>query len=373
MPANIATTGEGNAMFASFRTGAWWGQGEIFEDENLTGREVLKLAHLDWEVKKTELYSPYLVGGAMKALDVPMSRSIIRPASEGEDGPVVLGTVGAGYEVFQNHELVDMLDALAGDRKIRYEVAGALGNGEIVWVLAKIPDLEKAIGEDVSVPYFLSLTGHIGNKNQVNFPTGVRVVCQNTMRMAEELRGGKVGLSRGYSFRHTKNMRDKVNDMIANYDKAIQAWERTHQVNLALAGVQFDEKMKTEFLAYAADPDYSPKVEEARQKAIDEAPDKETKERLQKRKENQDSRRKNKTVAMEEILESPTCQVNGTRNTLYSLLQAGIEWVDFDRSAQGENEEVKASNRFQTSQFAGSGVQLKEKLFARSMEILQAA
>ena len=373
MVANIAETKTGNKMFASFRTGAWWGQGEVFDDPGLTGREVLKLAKLDWKVHKVETFAPFEFKGETQVYDVPMSLAIVRDPVGGEDQPSVLGTVGAGYEMFQNQELVDMMDALAGDGSIQYEVAGALGKGEIVWVLAKIPNLEKAIGEDVSIPYFLSITGHIGNKNQVNFPTGVRVVCQNTMRMAEYLHRGKVGLSRGYSFRHTKNIRDKVNDMIANYHKAIEAWDRTHEINKALAGIQFDTKMKDDFLLFMADPDYSPKVEEARQKAIDEATDKDVREKLEKRSDNQTSRRKNKVEALEKILASPTCQVNGTKDTLYSLLQAGIEWIDHERSTRGEGDQEKASSRFESANFAGSGVDLKERAFARAMEVLQAA
>ena len=60
-----------------------------------------------------------------------------------------MGVVRNGYEVVQNRDAVTFFDAIVGGGEgILYETAGALGEGERVFITAKLPDYIKAGRKD---------------------------------------------------------------------------------------------------------------------------------------------------------------------------------------------------------------------------------
>src|SRR5438552_1577441 len=68
-------------------------------------------------------------------------------------------------------------------------LGGYLGNGEVIWLLAKLPENIKITRDDVVEPYMLLTNSHDGTI-AIDFRlTTVRVVCQNTLTLA--MRGDK--------------------------------------------------------------------------------------------------------------------------------------------------------------------------------------
>ena len=69
---------------------------------------------------------------------------------------------------------------------LRLKLSGALGQGERVWVMAKVKGEGKIADDDVIERYLLLSTGHDGKTAvQVRF-TPIRVVCQNTLMWATQ-------------------------------------------------------------------------------------------------------------------------------------------------------------------------------------------
>ena len=99
----------------------------------------------------------------------------------------MLGIVTDFYQPLQNRDAFAFFDGIFGKDKARYEVAGALGLGERVWLLAKLPGDFRITGEDVVGKWLLLTNGHDTNEAVRARFTPIRVVCQNTLNAA--LRG----------------------------------------------------------------------------------------------------------------------------------------------------------------------------------------
>ena len=103
-----------------------------------------------------------------------------------EDNYDVLGVVSDQYEVVQNWDAFKFLDSLSQDGVVRYEAAGSLKGGKIVWVLARMPEEFVVAGNDRLRQYVMFHTSHDGSCGVAMTPTDVRVVCMNTFRLASD-------------------------------------------------------------------------------------------------------------------------------------------------------------------------------------------
>jgi phage/plasmid-like protein (TIGR03299 family) len=152
----------------------WHGLGTRVEKE-LTGADALKAAGLDWTVSKHEVMHPAIPGKGTGFYTVM------------RDDTKAIFDVGASksFKVFQNKVLADFGDALVATKEAKYHTAGALGQGEKVWMMAKMPKEIRIKGTDDVTEQFLLLTnGHDrGGKFQALL-TPIRVVCQNTLNAA---------------------------------------------------------------------------------------------------------------------------------------------------------------------------------------------
>lgn len=94
----------------------------------------------------------------------------------------VLGVVSDSYQVVQNREAFAFTDALLGEG-VRYETAGSLRGGKRIWLLARLPERYKILGDDFT-PYICFTNGHDGFWALRVVMTPIRVVCQNTLNLA---------------------------------------------------------------------------------------------------------------------------------------------------------------------------------------------
>ncbi len=184
---------------AVFVTGepAWHKLGTVVANA-LTSAQAIELARLNWEVEQWEL----------KAFDRELGNEALVPgkyANVRKDTGKVLGVVSEHYRIFQNVDCFGFVDALVADKLAMFETAGALKDGRVVWMLARIPAEYRAGGDDVVQPYILLTNSHDGSKALRIFPTTIRVVCQNTLNLALQN-----GLGEGLSIRHRPSLSERV-------------------------------------------------------------------------------------------------------------------------------------------------------------------
>ncbi len=197
---NIAKIDGMDAMFCvGTQDSAWHRLGQRTPNA-ATWQEAMTLAKLDWPVVLKDLYSRDTQGQVQQ---VKGYKSVWR----GNGSPAVLGIVGDGFTPIQNAQAFDFVDSLLqAQNGAHYESAGALGLGETIWVLARVPgaDIRIQNTDDLSQSYLLVATGHAGNLSYMAKLTSVRVVCQNTLNMALSHAGSV------FKVKHTKSAETRL-------------------------------------------------------------------------------------------------------------------------------------------------------------------
>lgn len=196
--AGIAMAADGGMMLYSGGGFVPWHRLGTVVQGYLKSAEAIIAARLGWKVAKTAIY-----------FDTDQGRQLAKGqfAVYRMDTGAYLGIVGARYVVFQNTEAFEYCDSLVADGLMEYETAGALGNGEKIWLLARLPQVIEINGQDVVKPYTFFSTGHDGNSS-INI-SGVteRVICRNTFRLAtnEGRKSGKM-----FTIKHTAKMGENL-------------------------------------------------------------------------------------------------------------------------------------------------------------------
>ena len=120
----------GTWSFASHLEKAWHGLGQVVE-KAMTSEEAIKLANLDYQVEKAKVTfeannQPNVIDGYY--------------ATYRTDNNQYLGMVKSRYEIVQNTEAFGFFDSIIDEGEAIFETAGVLGNGERIFVTAKLPD-----------------------------------------------------------------------------------------------------------------------------------------------------------------------------------------------------------------------------------------
>lgn len=171
--------------FFSVKQKAWHGLGQIVE-QYPTSEEAIKYAGLNYEVVKSPLFTKGSeIIETADGTEIGSSESEVPNyfANIRTDNNAVLGVVGKDYHIVQNREAFNFFDAIVGGGEgILYETAGALGNGERIFITAKLPDyIRVGNGDDVTEKYIFLTTSHDGSGSITAAFTPIRIVCQNTL------------------------------------------------------------------------------------------------------------------------------------------------------------------------------------------------
>ena len=218
-------TGEPAMMY--YKDPPWHGLGTML-DHPATSAEAIRAAKLDWEVVKQPMF--VRVGDDLRLVK---DKFVMMRADQIKQGPY-FGIVSSGYTPLQNSEAFQFFDDIVGEGAAIYHTAGALGDGERIWILARLPENIRVVGDDICKKYLLLSNSHDGQSSvQIKF-TPVRVVCQNTLTLA---------LNQGPTLRvsHTRNMRqnmDRARELLGIITKRYKGIAESFQ---QMAAVRMDQ------------------------------------------------------------------------------------------------------------------------------------
>jgi len=308
----------------------WHGLG-VRVDKEITAAEAIQKSGLDWKV---ELRPIQTVDGVAAPEHCAVVR--VRPGKK----PNVLGVVSKKYKLIQNSEAFDFFDHVVGHKQAVYHTAGALGAGERVWILAKLPGSLAPVKDDEIHKYLLLTTGHTGIIAQRMLWTPIRVVCQNTLNIAlSGLRAGE-----GIRIRHAGNIEAKIEEAQRALGLSIKYYNDLEDSFKLLAGHQ----MKKDQVARLFDTIFP------------------------LREDRKDDTSKGNAGVRERILhlneKGAGSDIKGVRGTAWGYYNSIVEFVDHFRKTRGKNVQAKAESRL-TSQWFGTGARLKQQAFKTLTEI----
>ncbi|HQS22905.1 MAG: alpha/beta hydrolase [Sphingobacteriia bacterium 24-36-13] len=200
----------GKYSFFSVQHKAWHNLGQVVE-QYPTSAEAVKCAGLDFEVIKSPLYTHGTGVTIGNDGEIKEGGNILLPenfATMRTDTNQVFGVVGKDYQIVQNADAFAFFDAIVGGGEgILYETAGALGNGERIFITAKLPDyIRVGNGDDVTEKYIFLTTSHDGTGSITAAFTPIRIVCQNTLNAS--LRN----MSNVVRIRHTSGAKQRLEE-----------------------------------------------------------------------------------------------------------------------------------------------------------------
>jgi phage/plasmid-like protein (TIGR03299 family) len=176
--------------------------------KGVTAGQMIQAAGLDWVVELRPAQGARKINrrGEFSRYEV-----VRKPRPKAREAEVLLGVVSRRYRPLQNVEAFEFFDPIVGQKKAYFETAGALGEGERIWVMARMPDAMEIVPGDECFKYLLLSNTHTGDGSVIVKFTAVRVVCQNTLMFALE-DGGKA-----YRVRHSKIMQFRLFEELAEF------------------------------------------------------------------------------------------------------------------------------------------------------------
>jgi len=298
----------------------WHGLGTHF-NEPFTAQEAIDAAGLGYNVSKRPIY---LDNG--QRVEQAM-------ATVNDTSGAVLGVVGNRYTVLQNQLAFGFFDRLLTEAGARYETAGALGKGERIWLMARMPGTLMPVKGDDVLPYCLLTNSHDGSGTvQVRF-TLIRTVCQNTLTAA--MRGSKEIIN----IRHTASAHNNLlvaGEILRDYVTHFGAMG--DRLSLLAATPITDDTIDEYLIKLFGDPD-----------AAENA--------------NASSRIQNKINAVQDHYERGMgANLPGVKGTLWGAYNAALEWTDYEFPVKG------TTDRTQSILF-GAANDFRQKAFDAAMEL----
>lgn len=328
MPANIATTNGKTAMMYVGEV-PWHRLGTKLE-QPATALEAIQASGLDYRVELKQLTTN-------DGNEVTSRKATVR-----SDTSEVLGVVGNGYVPVQNFQAFGFLDAIVADGGLRYHTAGALGKGEKIWMLAKLPGhIQVKNSSDLVDKFLLLSNSHDGSAALRVYFTPIRVVCQNTLALAERRSHGQ-----GVSILHKGDLTAKIKEAQQVLGFATRFYDdAAERINRLASHYPTEAQISSYFRELYPDPE-----------------------------EGKDNTRANNVrQELHRLFEEGIGHDEPSiKHSTWVAFNAVTEFVDHVRTARGTNEVDRASRRLESIWF-GSGSRLKQKAWNLALDMAMAS
>lgn len=311
------------------REPAWHGLATVLDD--YPGREeAIRLAGHDWSIEQRDVFVQ-AGGAALVKMDQGDFKALVR-----SDTNEVLSIQRGSYTPIQNSTLWDIIDEIVKDGNAKYETAGVLKGGNVVWVLIRLDEPVQVFGDNSETyPYVSAYTSHDATMPCAAMATSVRVVCWNTIQAA--VMQSKAS-GHQFVFRHTKNVGDRIEDAKAALGMVRHQHQEFMELANELAHAPVSQRDIDRFInTFIPEPHVD--VLTDRQKAnIEEG-----------------------RAKVRETLDLSRTIPNAHRETAYGLACAGIEYLDYLRRANTDE------TRFRRAIFDSSSAKRKVIELARKV------
>lgn len=272
------------------REPAWHGEGIVLAD--YPGRDdAMRIAGHDFTVGERPVWD--------EAGVIENKKSLYRT-----DNNERLEVVNKSYGVIQNDTAWDVVDAIVNQEGVKYDTAGILKGGAVLWVMAYLDEPVVINGDNSpTYPYVSSTWSHDGSGALTCQKHAVRMVCANTVAAAisEAKNSGRI-----FSFRHTVNVHSRIDEARAVLAGVRSGFADFVELSNELAALEVSEQGVTSFIN-----SLRPSATTLVSKRV------------------QDNEEKDRALILS-YLNGPTI-APAIRNTAYGLVQAGVEFLDHGR------------------------------------------
>lgn len=231
-----------NALFVG--ESAWHGLGQVFDRNSPpTLDEAVKIA-FPWEPVSIPVYGfhPTQMTENLQPVLVPFDDSKIIGRVLPDGTFAKFGIVSDSYEMIKNEDLFRCFQPLIESGLGTIESAFSMKNGAKQAISVKLPGSLNVRGDEI-VKYALLSNGHDGQTKAKVILTPVRVVCANTLAVAEN-KGNKENAI--ISVKHTKNVLTNIKNIVNLIDAYNHQFLATEEQFQALATKEINqEELKT--------------------------------------------------------------------------------------------------------------------------------
>lgn len=307
----------------------WHGLGKKL-DNPATSKEAIEAAGLDYLVELQPL--KYEVPSCKTEPQiVPQYRATVR-----KDNGAFLGMVSERYTIVQNHDAFDFFDNVVGEKAAMYHTAGALGNGERIWILAKLPKSIMVFKDDVVDKYLLLTTSHDGKSPLMAYFTPVRVVCQNT------LNASMTDAASGIAIRHVGDISTKVQEAREVLGLSMKYFGEFEETAKAFCAKQMNSQRLSAYVNRVLDVEESDLVDNKRAANV-------------------------KATILSLAEAGKGNGETGVRGTLWAAYNGVTEYADHHKEV---NTEKDKTNRLKSVWF-GTSAKLKNRAFAEALKLVR--
>lgn len=221
------------------RTPAWHGEGNLVQEWPGSWKEASRLAGIDWDIEVHEV----AVKRGEEWHPSPEYKALLR-----SDNKAVLSIAGENYAPIYNAdfgELIEVVMSGATGKQPLFDALVSLRGGRVI-AATMITDVAEVPGDPSPLAmYAVFFTSHDGSYATRCGQTTVRVVCANTLGMADaDFNRTKAD----FKFKHTAGWKDRIEDVKEGMTRILDSHKYYLDMATDLAGQQVSREQVTEFV-----------------------------------------------------------------------------------------------------------------------------